>query len=363
MSRSGFTSGEIEALANADVKSLAKELLPHGLSDGHFWSCYNLDGLKSRSGNRSLKVNLTGPHIGLWKDFGGGDAGDMVKLTAIMRFGGADKDGFGKAYAWLKSRYGMDTLDPARIEAVKREIAEKARARDQEATRDAQGKRGFAQWLWHGAAVLGGTPAQQYLAGRGIDFARLGKLPGALRFRGDCTHRERAGTFPAMLAGIWQFDDPQLVAVHRTYLGVDAARVGKMTGVIDTKLTVGVYRGGCIPLWKGACAKPLRDIDAGTPVFVSEGIEDGLSWALANPSHRVVAAVAISNMGGLCLPPQAGPITFILQHDAPGSKAVIQIKTAMARQQAAGRTVHTVTPPPGFKDFNDLLTGKKMAEC
>jgi hypothetical protein len=105
---------------------------------------------------------------------------------------------------------------------------------------------------------------------------------------------------------------------------------------------------------------------AGTPVYVSEGIEDGLSVAIADPALTVVAGVALANMGGLELPPQAGPLVFIGQNDAIDGKAVEAFERAVARQQEAARTANRPMPklffpPPQFKDFNDQLLGKAMA--
>lgn len=366
MSGGEFQAGEIEAEANKHAERFAKEFLPHGVREGRYWSCYNLEGHKSQSGKRSLRLNLSGGNIGLWKDFGSGEGGDIVKLVAIKRFGGTDTKAFADAYSWLKSTLGMDGLDPERIKARKAAIAAEVEQRQKEASQETERKRSRAAWLWHGADPIRRTPAQAYLEGRGIDFEALGKLPGALRFRPDCGHPERHGKkFAAMIAGIWRLGEAKPCAIHRTYLDMRAwhfdaktGRVPKLSGVNNAKLSMGEYRGGCIPLWKGSCDKPLVDIDEGTPVFVSEGIEDGLSWAMGHPEDRVLAAVALSNIGGVELPPQAGPLTIIMQNDAPGSKAIEQIENAIRRQQAAGRLVDVVTPPPEYKDFNDLLMGK-----
>jgi hypothetical protein len=204
-----------------------------------------------------------------------------------------------------------------------------------------------------------------YLEARGIDFAKLGRMPGSLRYRPDVWCPERRGKYPAMIACIMGPD--ALLGVHRTYLDISAwshrLRKGwvEKAKVENPKLSLGVYAGGCIPLWKGQCRKTLREIDAGTPVYVSEGIEDGLSIAMARPELRIVAGVALANIGGLELPPQAGPIVLIGQNDPIGSKAAEAFERSVQRQQEAERKVQFIFPPPEFKDFNDQLMGRRMA--
>jgi hypothetical protein len=78
--------------------------------------------------------------------------------------------------------------------------------------------------------------------------------------------------------------------------------------------------------------------------------------------------VALANMGGLLLPPQAGPLIFIGQRDPIDGKALEAFERAVARQQeqaaAQGRPMpEIVWPGEGYKDFNDQLMGKRMAEA
>jgi hypothetical protein len=48
--------------------------------------------------------------------------------------------------------------------------------------------------MWHGAVPIAGTPAEAYLRGRGIDFDRLGRIPGSLRYLPDCWCRSGAAS-------------------------------------------------------------------------------------------------------------------------------------------------------------------------
>ena len=346
--------------------ALALDLLPNGRRNGRFWETSSVDDVKT--GKYSLKVNLSGANQGKWTDFAAAKGtaeykGDMLSLVALRRFGGKNTEALRNAIAWAKSYLNLDDLDPARLATVRREAAEKAVRHAEDADAEKAKKQRSAWALWRAAVSIGGTPAFSYLEGRGIDFKRLGRIPGALRYRPDVWCPERRAKHPAMIACIMGLDG-KLRGVHRTYLDISrwshATRKGPVgkAKVENAKLSLGPYAGGCIPLWKGACQKTLRDIDPGVAVFASEGLEDGLSVAIAKPELRVVAGVALANLGALELPPQAGPIVFIGQNDT-NPKTIDAFERAIARQQEAGRKAQMFFPPPEFKDFNDQLMGKR----
>jgi hypothetical protein len=359
--KSDISAREIAAMLDAQAERFARELLPGGRKEGNLFCAGSVGG----ESGQSLKVNLSGAMIGKWTDFSaakGTDdySGDILKLIAVVKFGGwGTNEQRSKAIAWAKSALGLDDLDPSRLATVQREARERSERSAEEEAREKAAKRRRAAALWAGAQPIAGTPALSYLQGRGIDFAQLGRVPGSLRYRPDVWCRERRGKFPAMIACIMGIDGA-LLGVHRTYLQIN--RVGPVTKakVENPKLSLGYYTGGCIPLWKGASDKTLREIPAGTPVYASEGIEDGLTIALAQPDKRIVAGVALANLGALELPPQAGPLVFIAQNDPVGSKAVDAFERAIARQQDAGRKAQLIFPAPEFKDFNDQLQGKRM---
>ena len=347
------------------VDQLVPQCLPKAVRSGDGWYIGSIEG----EPGRSMKIWR---RTGIWKDYNPGHrraTGDMLHLVTYCLF--ADKRA--DAIAWAKSELGLDDKDPERVRMTIRAAAE-ARARDFEA--EQLKTRTRARDLWHGSRAdptpdtIEGTPAFSYLATRAIDLSVLGRIPRSLRYRPDVWCPVAKAKRPAMIACIMGLDG-HLLGVHRTYLDIadwdHATRRGPVRNVKveprpgkikSHKLTLGIYTGGCIPLWKGESRKTLREIEAGTPVFVSEGIEDGLSWAMAHPRDRVVAAVALANMGGLALPPQAGPLTIIMQNDPDGSEAVASLEGVIQRQQEAGRTVRLVRPPTGFKDFNDVLLGK-----
>lgn len=371
MAREGIDANDIEQALRGRVDSLVPALLSSAVRDGAHWSVGNVDNERGTQ----MKIDRAGPSTGLWTDFSespGTDrySGDMLKLVAVVLFGGWSRPGAkGSAIAWAKSWLGWDDLDPGRLAKVKSQTAERSATSDREAEEEAKKKQARAYALWAGSVPLAGTPALAYLLGRLPGFERLGKLPGAFRYCPDVWCPVRRGKHPALVAQIIGLDG-RFRGVHRTYLDVSAGKSGPVGNFKlppdpkgrrkSHKLSLGHYQGGCIPLWKGASQATLREIPAGTPVYVSEGVEDGLSVAIATPEARVVAGVALSNMGGLELPPQAGPIVFIGQNDPLNGQAVEAFERIIGRQQAAGRDVKLIFPKPEFKDFNDQLLGKRM---
>lgn len=362
-----ISTDEIVAQLNARAETLAPMLLPNGRRNGRFWETSSIND--HHTGSYSLKVDMTGPKKGFWRDFATakgseGSGGNMLHLLAIRNHGGAHAEGYRDAIAWAKSWLGLDSMDPARVRQIRREIAVQERRNREEAEKRKQKMRDKARHLWFSAIPGEGTPAELYLRHRGIDRRGFAggtwHWPGALRYQERCWCTEIRGDMPAMVASIVALSG-EMMAVHRTYL--DLSRIGE--GIVtkaklaDAKLTMGEYRGGHIPLWKGDGRGKLATIADGSDVYISEGIEDGLSIALAHPDRRIVAGVALSNIGGLALPEQTGRMVLIGQNDS-NEKTIMAVEAAIKRQQDAGHRVATIFPQPPYKDFNDQLNDKPM---
>jgi hypothetical protein len=174
--------------------------------------------------------------------------------------------------------------------------------------------------------------------------------PGSLKFQAQCYCAETQSKIPAMIAAVVNLEGRH-IATHRTFLRADGK--GKAT-VLEAKKAIGKYRGGFIPLWKGEHDCAMGDLPPGTPIYVSEGIEDGLSVALADRSLRVIAAISLSNLGALELPPTC-PIYILGQRDEK-MQAIESFSAAVAKLQEKGHQVFLIYPPQGVKDYNELLT-------
>ena len=114
------------------------------------------------------------------------------------------------------------------------------------------------------------------------------------------------------------------------------------------------YKGGFIALSRGASGKSLRDAPAGDKVAICEGIETGLTVALACPEYRVLAGISVGNFKNILLPSQVREILICAENDAEGSEAEKSLKTAIEVFHDQDREVSIARSPIG-KDFNDVL--------
>jgi hypothetical protein len=339
MARALHSIAEIAAMLAARVEALVRELLPGGRREGREWVCGDLSG---RPG-RGVSVCLTGPKAGVWADFQSGVSGDLVELISHARFRGDRVAALRFARAWL----GIGHAPPAGVAPPPRDMAAEAARQAERAER----RRGKGLALWLAGQPIPGTPADAYLAGRGIRLADLGRAPGALRFHPAVWCAERAGEHPAMLAAIQQ--GGEFIGVHRTYL---APRPGGGWGkapIRAPKKVLGQHAGGCIPLWRGASGRPLREAPEGDTVAIAEGIEDALTIALHCPDWRVIACISAGNLGGVALPPAIGTVVLCCDRDGENPGVLAARGKAIARYRAEGRSVREALPPEGFKDFND----------
>ena len=338
---------QVVSLLGAQAHRLAAELLPGGRRDGHEWRCGSLAG----EPGTSMAVHLSGNKAGVWSDFASGESGDALDLVAQARFRGHK----GEALTWARRWLGLDSGNPADLAQARRVAQERTDKTDEDAERTR--KSAFALWL-NARERIADTPVEDYLAGRGIDLASLGRQPRAIRFHPALFNVTAQARLPAMVTAI-KGPDGQFAAVHRTWLEQAGPGDWRKARLDQPKKVLGQYRGGMIALWRGASGKPLRDAPIGETVDITEGIEDGLSVAVASPECRVVAAISISNMANLVFPPAVTCVRLWRQNDTePQAIATFgRVVDSFVR-----RGLHVLIPPipDAFKDVNDLL---RSAAC
>lgn len=343
---------ELKALANARVASIAADCLPNGREENGYWRT----GSIADEPGQSLAVTLRGADQGMWCDHacsGPEGGGNILQLVAWTKFGGD----IGAAIAWVKSFLGLDGLDPGRLRTVRAEANAAAQKGAQRHEAEQAEKRRWAKSLFLSGGPIQGTPAEAYLRGRHIDLAQLGHVPNSLRYRADVSNKESGRKLPCLLAGAVDLEGNH-VATHRTWLGPDGVGGWGKADLEDPKMTLGGSLGGFIPLWRSEADRKARrslaEILPGTDVYVSEGIEDGLSVAMAKPEARVICAIALRKIPHLQLPEQMGRLIIVGQRDTH-PKTLAALEAAIAAHQDAGRRVFLTPPPRGFKDVNDAL--------
>lgn len=366
----GPSAKEIAALLRSHAEALGWMLFPAARRSGGMLCIGSLHG----EPGVSLKIMLQGSKAGTWVDYATSEAdprgkGDMLKLLQLTVGGGDLKRGIEEAKRFLR----LDTMDPRALERMQQRAK---RAREKSAAEHASEvdrKRRNAHGLWQSAAPLTpSSPVVRYLAGRGIIFGEnspLPRPPGSIRYHHQVWNDEQRRKLPAMVTAFTALSG-DFAAAHITYLvyregkGWDRLRE-KADDVERAKIIRSpAYWGAHIPLWKGAQRCKLGAIAMGTEVQASEGIEDGLSYAMANPQARIVAAGSLGNLGEMQLPPHSGRFTLLAQNDEKPEpiaalEAAVRKQQEQARRHAGERGTPRIValrrPPAGVKDWNDWL--------
>lgn len=384
----GPSAREIANMLRDHTEEIARMIFPAAVQAGGFLCIGSIYGERGDS----LKITLRGPKRGTWADYATSASdpngmGDMLKLLQLTLGDGDLRRGIEEAKRFLN----LDTMDPKALERMKAKAARRQREAEQDKAAQDERKRREAQGLWMAATPLtASSPPVRYLEGRGIDFAALGKLPGAIRFHHRVIHAEtseRRGEKAYLPAMVTRYNaiDGSHAATHVTFLHYDGAHgwvklppveLEKMdpdTGELTAKLVKAAkkthgptYWGAHLPIWKGAHRCSLKDLPAGAAVYVAEGIEDALSYAMADPEARVLGAGTLGNIAVLKVPPQAGDFVLLAQNDSDpkpiaSREAAIKAQQAQAREQGSARRVRLKFPLPAFKDWNDWLNDAPMA--
>ena len=353
-----ITVREIEMQLRARCESVVRDCLPNAQRDGHFLRVGSIAGERGQS----LAVTVDGANKGLWTDFSASEgareaSGDMLHMVALTKFGG----NLGEAVQWAKSWLGIDDLDPRRLATIRAEAAAIDAGAAERAGAEAEAKKRGARSLWlNGVALTGSCPASRYLEGRGIDVAKLGHWPNALRYHSEVWNRDAGIKLPCLVSQMITPDGVH-VATHRTWLGrdprgqwvkADGADLGVPRG--SAKKVLGKSGGAFVPLRKGASRKAMGAMIRTETIYITEGIEDALTVAMIKPELRVVAAYSLRNLGVIEFPSRIETIVVVCDRDE-GNREIEALEQAIARQQARGHHVQFVMPPLGVKDINAWL--------
>lgn len=314
----------------------------------------------------SFVIWTAGAGIGAWQDYALGDnaKGDVFGLIEYL--GGLQ--GRMDAYWWALEFLGwgrgeVRSASQAKLDA-ERAVADRAAAEKRAQTDlDGKAKRAFDLFL-SAAKQIRDTPVWTYLTeARGLPLDKLPRLPGAIRYLPALDHVDRdtgeVTTWPCMVTAMSRATDGRVRAVHRTWLAPDGR--GKAP-VAKAKMMWGDAKGCAIRLWKGAGDLTPEEAvrrEVSIPLVVTEGIEDGLTAAIARPEYRVWAAGSLSLMGGLAWPACASAGVLVADNDwhEPQAVAAFEKVEAAWRDAAKGRPLKAVRAAAG-KDLNDWARGE-----
>jgi len=188
--------------------------------------------------------------------------------------------------------------------------------------------------IWNKSVPAAGTPAESYLAFRGIH----GPIPPDIRFqRLPC---DDLGALPCLVAAVRNVVG-DVTGIQRIWLAADGK--GK-ADVAKPKRSMGTVKGGAIR---------LGELDGSGVLTVCEGPEDGLSLRemLGGP---VWVAAGASFLPAMQFPADVRSIVIGADNDPAGRMAAQDAARAFASR---ARSVRIVRPLDWAKDFNDELRG------
>jgi hypothetical protein len=347
---------EVKAELLRRIERLARECAPGGHKNNGYYFALNPTRADKRIG--SFYIKLSGHATGAWEDRATGDKGDVIDYVTYCMGLSDRKATLHWCLDWLGWRAGIDrkTLETKRKDDRYLADQDDRLQREELATKRRKAK---AWWL-AAQPTIEGTLAETYLRFRGVEIARLAHPPRALRFLPKAEHRDRDGVitdWPCLIAAMTDAAG-QIIAVHRTFLAADGR--GKAPVEPQKKIWPHGWQGAVIRLAKGAGklapeeAVKRNPVEA-LPLLIAEGIENGLSLALACPDYRVWAAGTLGNIAQVPVDhPCVSRVIVFADNDA-GEHARSQLDKAVA----ALRCKRPVTVARSFagKDANDFLRG------
>lgn len=358
----------IKALLQGRILDLVAELVPDGKLHHGYWMGTNPARNDTRPGSFWIIVNRPGKTPGVWRDEAiypaPGGCGDVLGLIALCKTGGDIKRAIEEARKFLN----FEKMQPAEIDKARLDQVAKQKKAEELASRQLEDDQGRAFKVYLDSLYddpqrkcrrdfLTST-AGLYLKSRGLDISLLERMPGALGCLPRAKHIAAGGVvtyWPAMVAGMSD-DAGHIKAVHRTFLQPDGSGKAPVDPVRKIWPT---YAGLAIRLWRGetgmAVAEAVKHGLLDTLVLC-EGVEDGLSIALARPDLRVWAAASLANLANIRIPDCCEKVIVAADNDwgKPGAEAAL--KRALDELARQGRPVRVARSPIG-KDMNDLLRG------
>ncbi|MBV2183764.1 MAG: toprim domain-containing protein [Rhizobium sp.] len=347
-----------------DLEGIVEEL--YRTSRKHMrGSIYNVrNPYRAKSKEEQFAIWLRGARRGAWKDFVSGDHGDAIDLVAFGLTGIVSADSRMTALAWIEDRYGLKTMDPqtrarAAAEAKSRKLAAEA---NDKARRDKAISRARKNFFACQEQILG-TPVETYLAGRGVRLSAVPHLGRSIRYRPDCEYwmAEDRPRLPAIVTAMVDATG-RIGANHHTFLTPDGrAKAGAAQGVLPGKAklmfpeTAGlVMRIADGP--SGLSAEEAARTGIKGPVGITEGLEDALTGAIAEPDLRMWAAGSLSGL--MSIPDHDAVSAWIVFKDNDWGKpqATRLFNRAVARLKSFGKPVEVIAVPAAWgKDLNDAI--------
>lgn len=340
-----------------DLETIVGELLraqPRHRRTG-LWQVANPYRPKSKP--EQMCVWLRGARRGAWKDFVSGEKGDAIDLVAFALTGDVNETSRMDAVKWVEDRYGIRNMDAGQRERMAAEAkARRIAAEAKEAERVKKARERARKFFFSCQEQIFGTSVEAYLRSRGVELSRVPNLGRAIRFHPACEYwmDEARPKLPAMVSAMVD-EAGKIGACHYTFLAPDGRGKAK---VDKAKLMFPETSGLLIRLTDGASGLPADRPEAVASGIVgaTEGIEDALSVAIANPDLRMWAVGSLSGLLTLHNHPCASGYLIFKDNDWGKPQAQAQFARAMTRARQFGKPVEELAMPASWgKDVNDAI--------
>ena len=365
-------TAQIKEGLKARIEGLCVRLLPDGRRQGRLWVAHNpitCDFAQSAE----FKVALT-RDIGAWKDWRTGDKGDVIRLVEYCQ-----ATDFKGALEWARDFLGLRSMSyaerqqfAANAEAARRKAEADGERRRLE--RMARAERLFMSGFQDRAGSTAEAHARGYFAARGCPIDGIANRDRAtFRFAADAEYWKRAEyrsenghsrkvkdgpRFPAVLSAM-RAPTGQVTAVHCTFLDPLGPRKLPVGGDENAKMMFGEAKGSMIRISHGPEGEPPETAVVPHPLVLCEGVEDGLSLALAIPEARVWAAGSLSAMASAPVwLPCVSAVIVSQDNDWHSKTAQAQFEAVIEQLAQARKPITTIASHMG-KDFNDLIKGEE----
>lgn len=343
-------TSEIKALLQARIDHLVRELAPGGSQAGKYYLAKNPVRADKHAG--SFWVATKGHAIGAWRDEASGDKGDVFKLICYCR--GLD---FKQAIAWARGWLNYEQLPADAVRLARSTIAREQSDDRQRDARDLEENRKRALGLWLKAdAKLDGSITERYLDHRGIVLGALARPPGCIRHFSAHKHSESGQLLPCMAVMMTSTVTNQAQAVHRTWLALDGSA---KADVMPARKIWPSFKGSVMRLARGETELSVDDAVARGKVdrlALCEGVEDGLSIAVACPDLRVWSVGVLGNLQHVRIPDCCAEVIVCADNDWGKPQAEAQLRRGLEALAAQRRPVRIARSSVG-KDANDALRG------
>lgn len=357
------------------AQAVCEKLLPNGRREGNLYVSH--DPVQGDYDHKpALKVRLSG-NVGGWEQFRGGAEGARKDILGLIEYVlRTDTKG---ALAWSRDFLGLKSMSRQEQEAMRQAASAKAQKRQKQDSDRRQWRMKKADELFMARtmqidpdrlSIPGLQHALSYFRNREIPLEDVQFLSAqsfrfspqtewwngaAFRTEGAARYKTSSGPmFPAVHSSM-RSPHGIVTACHCTFL--DPLQPIKAP-VEPPKLIFGEASGAVIEISYGFVGKPFWATMEPDVVIICEGVETGLSLALAAPEARVWAGGSITNMGNApvwldCV----SQIILARDNNHGNPTAQKQIQQTLDKLESWGKPLTVINSHLG-DDFNDLMKGE-----